>query len=60
MKIAVCCETVNMIHVGISEYTLFVRIAQSDHQVLFSINMRFKPSLVNMELPLFKTKIDYA
>ena len=49
-----------MIHVGISEHTLFARIAQSDHQVLFSINMRFKPSSVSMELPLFKTKIDYV
>ena len=47
-----------MIHVGISERTLFARIAQSDHQVLFSINMRLKPSSVSMELPLFKMKID--
>ena len=49
-----------MIHVGISEHMLFACIAQSDHQVLFSINMRFKPSSVSMELPLFKTKIDYV
>lgn len=43
----------------VNTFCLFVCVAQSDDQVLFSINMRFKPSLVNMELPLSTKKIDY-